>query len=223
MSSKEPNDAMGAKGPKGSKRTHWFLPETPDVMGMLCAQAAVTMEGMDALIAWASGDAGAVAVIRDAEHRADDRKRELRLALRDAFTTPIDAEDLYVLSSLLDGVLNAAKDAVRESEVMAIPADKDVLAMARLLADGVRHLAAAFDGLAERRRGPVQPTEEADAAIKAQRQVERVYRAAMSSLLHVADLREVVGRRELYRRFSRISDVVVACAERVWYALVKEA
>ena len=32
-----------------------------------------------------------------------------------------------------------------------------------------------------------------------------------------------MGRRELYRRFSRVSDDIVAVAERVWYATVKEA
>jgi hypothetical protein len=31
-----------------------------------------------------------------------------------------------------------------------------------------------------------------------------------------------MGRRELYRRISRISDEVVEVAERVWYATVKE-
>jgi hypothetical protein len=41
--------------------------------------------------------------------------------------------------------------------------------------------------------------------------------------LEVQDLREVAGRRELYRRFSRIGDALVEVAERVWYATVKES
>ena len=45
----------------------------------------------------------------------------------------------------------------------------------------------------------------------------------MSSLLAETDLREVMGRREMYRRFSRISEVVIEVAERVWYSSVKEA
>jgi hypothetical protein len=49
-----------------------------------------------------------------------------------------------------------------------------------------------------------------------------VYRGAMSALLQVEDLREVMARRELYRRFSRISSDLVEVAERVWYATVKE-
>jgi uncharacterized protein Yka (UPF0111/DUF47 family) len=207
-----------------SSRARWFLPDTPDVLGMLEAQAQVTIEGMDALLAWAGSDEEAVRTIRDAEHRADHRKRELRLALTTAFLTPIDAEDLYVMSSLLDEVLNAAKDAVREAEVMGVPPDDHVLAMAGLLADGVHHVADAFRGLRiDRDKNREAPTDAADAAVKTQRQLERVYRTAMSSLLAVDDLREVMGKRELYRRFSRISEVLVACAERVWYAHVKEA
>ena len=208
-------------------KKHWFLPETPDVMGMLGKQVAVTASGMDALTAWAGGDPEAAAALREAEHTADHRKRELRLALTVAFITPIDAEDIYTLSALLDEVINDSKDAVRESEVMAIAPDEHVAAMSALLATGVRHLAIAFEYLAanNQRKGGESgdPTVEADAAVKAQRQVERVYRQAMSSLLAVEDLREVMGRRELYRRFSRISDGIVAIAERVWYAYVKEA
>ena len=80
------------------KRSSWFLPENPDVLGMLGRQAAVTVEGMAALVAWAGGEPEAARRVRDCEHRADDTKRELRRALTVAFMTPIDAEDLYVMS-----------------------------------------------------------------------------------------------------------------------------
>jgi hypothetical protein len=32
-----------------------------------------------------------------------------------------------------------------------------------------------------------------------------------------------MGRREVYRRLSRIGDLVQAVCERIWYAVVKEA
>jgi hypothetical protein len=44
----------------------------------------------------------------------------------------------------------------------------------------------------------------------------------MSALLDVDDVREVIARRELYRRLSRMGDLTHAVAERVWYAVVKE-
>ena len=34
----------------------WFLPDTPDVLGLLRGQIAVTIEGVDAFVAWAGGD-----------------------------------------------------------------------------------------------------------------------------------------------------------------------
>ena len=202
----------------------WFLPESPDVIGTLRRQAAVTMEGMAALVEWADGDPTASDRIRDAEHRADDLKRELRGLLRTAFITPIGAEDLFVMSGRLDAVLNGAKDAVRESEVMAVPPDPTVAGMAGHLAEGVRQLSEAFDRLGSKDSADgAAATDAADKAVKAQRQLERVYRQGMSGLLEVGDLREVMGRRELYRRFARIGDDLTEVAERVWYAAVKEA
>jgi uncharacterized protein len=204
----------------------WFLPDTPDVLGILCRQVTVTSEGMEALLAWANGEPGAADRLRDCEHRADEVKRELRQALTVAFTTPVDAEDLYVMSERLDAVLNGAKDAARESEVMAIPPDEALAAMAALLAEGVRHLFEAFERLDkdQRRKAKdgVSPTDAADAAVKAQRRLERVYREAASALLNVEDLRVVAGKRELYRRFSRISESLIEAADRVWYTTVKE-
>jgi uncharacterized protein Yka (UPF0111/DUF47 family) len=210
-----------------AKRTRsWFLPDSPDVLAILCQQAAVTSEGMQALLDWAAGEPGTAERLRDCEHRADDVKRELRRALTVAFTTPIDAEDLYVMSERLDAVLNGAKDAVRESEVMDIPPDEAVAAMTALLADGVQQLIEAFQRLNQDRRrrgkGDASATDAADAAVKTQRRLERVYRTAASALLDVEDLREVMGKRELYRRFSRISETLIEAADRVWYATVKE-
>ncbi|HXJ62644.1 MAG TPA: DUF47 family protein [Actinomycetota bacterium] len=204
------------------KRT-WFLPETPDVLGMLCEQAVVTSEGLRALAEWGAGDERGAEIVRAHEHLADEHKRKLRKALTEAFTTPLDAEDLYVMSERLDAVMNGAKDAVREAEVMALQPDEAVAKMASLLAEGVEHLGEAFrclrDGKHDDRSAA---TDAADAAVSTQRRLEKVYRNAMSALIGVDDLREVMARRELYRRFSRISEIMVEAADRVWYATVKE-
>ncbi|HEU4897735.1 MAG TPA: DUF47 family protein [Actinomycetota bacterium] len=204
------------------RRRNPFLPENPDVLDMLCRQAAITCEGMTALVGWANAVPDSAQRVRDLEHQADDAKRELRLALTSAFITPIDAEDIYVMSERLDAVLNGAKDTVRESEVMGIPPDDAVAAMAELLAEGSSHLASAFERLDRHGKAGGSATEAADAAVKSQRRLERVYREAASALLKLDDLREVVGRRELYRRFSRVSETLIEAADRVWYATVKE-
>jgi uncharacterized protein Yka (UPF0111/DUF47 family) len=198
----------------------WFLPQSVDLLGMLREQMTVTCEGMDAFVRWAGGDAAAERTVRDLEHEADGKKRALWMGLRDAFTTPIDAEDLYTLSALLDTVLNGAKDIVRESDLLALRPDAPSAEMAVHLSEGVQHLAEAFEHLTSH-EGNV--TDAADAAVKSERNLERVYRRAMSALLDVEDLREVMGRREIYRRFARVADHLVDTADRVWYSVVKEA
>ena len=202
------------------RRNRWFLPDTPDVLGMLRAQAADTIEAMDALVAWAQGDAAKGEVVRELEHRADERKRELQRSLKVAFSTPLEPEDLFALSRGLDAILNGAKDAVREAEVMGLGPDGATAEMATFLAEAVRHLGEAFERLGA---DGGDATDAADAAIKAQRRLERVYRRAMGALIEIADLREVMARRELYRRLARLGDLVVDVGERVWYAVVKEA
>jgi uncharacterized protein len=198
----------------------WFLPKAPDVVGMLREQTAITVEGIDALVTWAEGDVTAADRLRDLEHEANERKRELRRALTVAFTTPLEPEDLFELSRGLDEVLNSAKNTVREAEVMHTPPDSAIAEMARELADGTRRLAEAFSTLEH--DGGVSATEAADEAVKSQRRFEHVYRTAMSALIDVGNLREVAARRELYRRLARTSDDLVEVAERVWYSMLKE-
>lgn len=197
----------------------WFLPENPDLFGLLHDQAAITVEGMQALVRWAGGDTPAGDDVRTCEHRADDKKRELWRKLRDAFSPPMDAEDLYSLSADLDEVLNAAKDLVREAEIVRATPDVPTREMVQYLADAVGHLADAFSRLTTH---DGDPTEDADLAIKSQRKVEKVYRAAMSAQMDNPDLRDVMVHRELYHRVSRIADLTHVVAERVWYAVVKE-
>jgi uncharacterized protein Yka (UPF0111/DUF47 family) len=199
----------------------WFLPHSPDVLGALRAQTAVTVDGLDALARWAAGDEAAAERVRECEHLADDRKRELRAALSEAFSTPLEPEDIFQLSTGLDRVMNAAKNIVREAEVLERLPDPPMAELAAALAEGTHHLAEAFAALGD--GGGQAATAAADAALESQRPVERAYRAGMSGLLGLADLHEVAARRELYRRLARTSDGLVDVAERVWYSVLKES
>ena len=197
----------------------WFLPESHDVLGMLREQAAITLEGMNALRAWAEGEPAAADRLRACEHRADEQKRELRRSLTLAFTTPLEPEDLFELSAGVDDVLNSAKNTVREAEVMGAAPDTAIAEMAGHLVEGMRLLVEAFAALAGDRQAAA--TSSADEAVKSQRRLEHTYRAAMSSLVEGDNVRELAARRELYRRLARTSDRLVEVAERVWYAVLK--
>jgi uncharacterized protein Yka (UPF0111/DUF47 family) len=196
----------------------WFLPRNPDLLALLNEQVAITVGGLDTFAKWSAGDASAARVVRDAEHEADAARRKLLEQLRAAFSTPLEPEDIYELSERLDALLNGAKNAVRESEVMNMAPDFAMESMGATIAEGGRHLATAFAALVTDND---QATEQADAAIKCQRAIERAYRKAMSDLQTVGDVTEVTGRRELYRRYARLGETLVSVAERIWYAVVK--
>lgn len=198
---------------------HWFLPETPDVLGLLEEQGRTTVAGVDAFAAWAHGEAAKEAEVREAEHRADDASRAVLTAVRRAFVSPVAPEDVLELSERLDAVLNDAKNLVREAELLALPPDEAIAEMADLVAGGVRELVDAFRRLV---RDPDGATELADRAVRRQRKLEHVYRRAMSDLLDRGEPREVTSYRELYRRCARMGDAVEHVARRVWYAVVKD-
>jgi uncharacterized protein Yka (UPF0111/DUF47 family) len=202
-------------------RRRWILPDTPDILGLLRRQVALTVQGMDAFSAWAAagGDEQASATVHALEHEADAIKLELRSALQAAFVTPLDPEDLFVLSRGVDWILNHAKDAIGESEAMGCPPDQATATMAGLLAESLRHIA---DAVGQVDADCPRATAFADAALKAERRLEKAYRAAMGALAELEDLRTVIGRQELYRRCSRMGETAVEVAERLIYAILKE-
>jgi uncharacterized protein Yka (UPF0111/DUF47 family) len=197
----------------------WFLPESPDLLGLLVEQGDVTVNGMDALIAWSKGDPSQEAVIQAIEHRGDLASRAVLTAVKRAFVTPVSPEDIYEISERLDAVLTGAKNLIREAELLRVEPDPPMAEMADLVGLGVRDLVRAFPDLAS---DSDRATECADAAVHHQRALEHVYRRAMSSLLEIDDIHEVSARRELYRRCARIGDRIEGVAHRIWYAVVKE-
>jgi uncharacterized protein Yka (UPF0111/DUF47 family) len=201
-------------------RNHWFLPQSADVLGMLSEQAAITVKAMEELAAWADGERAAAERLRKLEHKADKRKRELRQALSDAFSTPLEPEDIFDLSSGLDEILDSAKNIVGEAEAMHTAPNPATAEMATQLVEGTTRLAGALAMFAHDDREGA--TTEADRAVKDQRHLQHSYRRAMSALIEVQDLREIAARRELYRRLARTGDIIVRVAERVWYSVLKE-
>lgn len=197
-----------------------FLPYTPDLLALLLEQSETTCRGIDAFVQWSAGELDQNEAVRQYEHEADDARKRVLKELRAAFSTPLDPEDIYELSERLDEVLNGAKNAVRESEIMKLAPDQPMAEMAGHLQTGVTHLHAAFGAL---KSDQDRATAEADAAIHCERDLEHCYRLAMSVLTGVDDLKLVTGRRELYRRYSRIGENLVRVAHRVWYSVVKES
>jgi uncharacterized protein Yka (UPF0111/DUF47 family) len=188
----------------GRRHRRWFLPETPDVLGLLADQAAITTEALGSFVSWAAGDAGAAQAVREAEPRGDAAKRVLLNALREAFVVPLEPEDLFTLSRGIDWILDYARDLIEESEAMACPPDAAIEEMGRMLLEAARKIGEAITAL------------DADPD-------RHLYSRHTAELLAVEDMRERIARRELYRRCSRIGETAIDVAERIVYAEVKQS
>lgn len=198
----------------------WLLPETPDVLALLHGQMAVTIEGVGAFAAWAAGDVTAAQAVRDAELRGDAAKRDLLSALRAAFVTAIEPEDVFTLSSGVDRILDHTRDLVNESDALACPPDAGIAQMAALLTEAVQHIDEAIACLGS---DGDEATRAADAAIRAERRLENAYYDGMATLLEVEDRAQRIARRELYRGCYRLGEIVVDVADRIVYAVVKQS
>jgi uncharacterized protein Yka (UPF0111/DUF47 family) len=201
-------------------RGRWFLPDSPDVVGLLRGQLAVTIEGLDAASAWAAGEQGVAKRLVEIEHRGDTAKRELLAELRDAFVIPVAAEDVFALSRGIDWILDYTRDLVSEADAMACAADAGIGEMLGCLGEAARCIDEGLGALVE---DGDRATAAADRAIEAERGLEHVYYRGMAELLEVAEQRERISRRELYRRCERIGTMVIDVAERVVYSVVKES
>jgi uncharacterized protein len=198
----------------------WFLPETPDVLGLLRRQVGITIEGLDAFASWAAGNMDAASAVTDAERRGDTAKRNLLEALRAAFVTALEPEDVFALSRSIDRILDSAREVINESQVLASPPDDEIAEMARLIVRAMRYV---DEAIAQLGTDGDRATASADAAIAAERELDDVYYRGMAALLELDERAARIGGRELYRRCARIGDIVVDVAERIVYAVVKQS
>ncbi len=202
------------------KARRLFLPESPDILRTLRHQAELTSRGLDALGAWAHGRPDQGEEIKRIYAQTTEVRRQQHRQLRISFTTPLDAEDLYELSERLDVVLANARDTVREAEVTRIGPDEAIVGMTEVILAAFGDVTSAYSHLVE---DPEKATHEADSALDRLHDLEHIYRHAMSDLLADEDLRQVIGRRDIYRGCLHIGDATRRVAERVWYAVIKQA
>ncbi len=219
-----PMKATGEHNPPGhhTNATKWwkrmFVSATPEVMVLLLDQGKVSIQALAAFSSWSSGGGTeAAAQVRELEHKADDTRKDLLAALRRVLVTPIDQEDIYVLSERCDRIVNAAKNIVREAEVLEWEPDEHAAFMGEHLSEGVSHLGRAFEVLGVDHDAAGQS---ADMAIRSVRSVEYGYRQAMASLRDVDDLKSVFVCREMYRSYARAADLVSGVSDRLWYVVL---
>lgn len=196
-----------------------IFPSTPDFFKLLteqCEQVNLTVNNLVEFVK--TGDVDLGRRLKLDEHEADlIRIRNIHI-LNEAFSTPIDREDIYRAIADLDRIVTYCKTTYSEMDVLGVAPDTFIVEKAKLLQEGVSALAAGFGKLGVT---PIAASDDADAARKTQRQVERLYRIALAELFKGDDYIDMLKRREIYRHLSNAAHNVRHCANTLQDIVVK--
>jgi len=173
-------------------------------------QAALTLEGMEALKGYMENqDSEAAALLTTKEKEADEARRILIDELNRTFVTPFDREDIFALSRAIDDVLDYAYSTVDEMEILNVEPSAYMQRMASLLKDAAYELLMAVERLEEHIGVAGEHAQRAKAL---ENRVESVYREALAALFNDTTgsdndaIVKLLKQREVYRHLSNAAD-----------------
>lgn len=195
------------------------FPKMPDFFTMLSEQTVQVSRTVDMLVEYMEHDGPAVAdALKLDVHEADMLKVRNLHELNDAFSTPIDREDIYRAIMSLDDIVMYCKTTVHEMDVLDVQPDKFMLDISHFIKEGVEALA---NGYALLGCKPSEAAQYADAARKADRRAEKQYRIALSTLFEGTDYVNMFKRREIYRHLTNAAQHMAQCANTLHDIVVK--
>jgi uncharacterized protein Yka (UPF0111/DUF47 family) len=195
------------------------FPKMPDFFHMLTEQTIKVAHTVNLLVEYMeNGDPTLAEALKQDVHEADGLKVRNLHELNEAFSTPIDREDIYRAIMSLDDVVMYCKTTVHEMDVLGVKPDSFMLDISHCIKEGVDALAG---GYAKLGTTPAIAALDADAARKAERKAEKMYRAALPILFEGTDYINMFKRREIYRHLTNAAEHMAQCANTLHDIVVK--
>lgn len=181
----------------------WF-PREKNFYGMLVEQSQLTLKGINIFIdiLTTGVKTESVRLIVDAEHEADKKRRILIDDLNRTFITPIEREDIFLLSRAIDDILDLAKSAVEEFQIYKLTTNNDITAMLGKIKNGVDSLNESISYLKDH---PSIAVEKATAAKDSTDDLEMLYYQALARLCEGEDVKYIFKMREIYKHIYNLS------------------
>jgi len=175
---------------------------------LLVSQAELTMDGMNALVAYFDKPSKKRSeAVSDIEGTADEVRRILIDELNRTFVTPFDREDIHALSRAIDDMLDYGYSTVMEMSILDVQSTPHLREIGLLLARSAREI---YLGVQRLRDNPGVAQSHVVRAKQIENQVEEIYRLALAELFNQAkDLDHIVQMlklRECYRHLSNAAD-----------------
>lgn len=177
-------------------------------LSLLIQQAEITLKGLELLKEYmANYSEEAAAKLMTAEKEADEIRRILIDELNRTFVTPIDREDIFALSRVIDDMLDYAETTVDEMGILKVRPTTHMERIASLLRDAAFEIHLATQRLQEH---PNVAIEHAQRAKALENRIETVYREALAELFSgpedVSHVVKMLKKREVYRHLSNAAD-----------------
>lgn len=195
------------------------FPKAPDFFHMLTEQNIKVAQTVNLLVEFMdSGDQAIADMLKQDVHEADLLKARNLHELNDAFSTPIDREDIYRAIMSLDDIVMYCKTTVHEMGVLGVTPDDFMRNISHCIKEGVDALT---NGFAKLGTTPATAALDADVARKAERHAEKLYRIALPALFQGNDYINIFKRREIYRHLTNAAEHMALCANRLHDIVVK--
>ncbi len=157
--------------------------------------------------------------IKKIEEDGDKARRNLVNELNKSLITPLDRQDLYNLSNVIDNILDYALNTIEEMLVYKLFPNYYLRKMIEKLSRGVSHLNYAVENLF----GDKQLSNNNVIAAKViENEIEETYHEALATLFENNDFHYIFKMREVYRHISNAGDRISEAADIIGNILIKE-
>jgi hypothetical protein len=192
-----------------------------DLFDQLTAHLTQTARMLAALFADPAHVTDHVRAIKDVEHKADVLTSTINQRIDKSFVTPIDREDIHMLASRLDDVIDLIDGAARRFEMLHIDVVKEpARSLARVLVDAATHIQTGVSAIRETKR----VTEQAAHIKRLEEEADAIYHAAVGDLFggHPDPL-DVMKWKEMYDTLERATDSCMGVAQVLQSVALKNA
>ncbi len=117
-----------------------IFPEGPDFYLMLIEITDQSRESVEEFQSWLEkGHLADINHLEELDERMDVTRYKMEHELHDAFATPIDREEIYILSRQVDYLVNYCVMMARQMQAYDVPPNESIKFMAENLVEAMNH------------------------------------------------------------------------------------
>ncbi len=192
-----------------------------DLFNQLAEHLKTAANLLNQLFADPQRTADLVKQIKDVEHQADVLTLSINTRIDKSFITPIDREDIHLLASRLDDVIDRLDGTARRVVMLHINEVREpAKRMAHVICQAAEHIAVAVTAI----RRPSDVSAQASQIKKLEEEGDAIYHDAVGALFSgTPDPLEVIRWKEVYETLEIAIDLCMGVANAVHSISIKNA